>query len=110
MNIDKLNEKIYEAEEIQVVKDGDLKLPLNQLVIRNYTEKSKPYGRTGTRYNINVTEYNYVSEESLTKDDFLKIVKAKEEPTGWIYEPKKRKLTFGDGRVYYRHILRTEMF
>lgn len=107
--MDKLNELIYEAEEIQVVKDGDLKLPVNQLVVRNYTEYSKPYGRTQTRYAEYITEYNYVSEESLSKDDFLKLVYDKYKPDGLIYEPIKHKLTFGDGRIYYRHILKTGM-
>lgn len=108
--MDNLNELIYEAEEIPVIKDGDLKLPLNKLIIRNYTDYSEPHGRTRTRYAEYVTEYNYVSEESLSKEEFLKIIEEKETPTGIIYEPTKHKLTFGDGRIYYRHILRTVIF
>lgn len=108
MNKEELKELIYEALEIPVIKDGDLKLPLNQVEIRNYDEKSRPYGRTQTRYTEYITEYNYVSENSLSKEEFLNLLKPYN-PTGIIYEPIKKKLTFGDRRIYYRHILKTGM-
>ena len=57
-----------------------------------------------------VTEYNYVSEKSLSEAEFMDIIEEKYTPEGQIYPPKKKKLTFGDGRVYYRHILKTVMF
>ena len=47
---------IYEALEIPVVKDGDLKLPVDELFIRSYDEKQ----RYGTDW---VTEYDYVSKD-----------------------------------------------
>ena len=52
-------EYIYEALEIPVVKDGDLKLPVDELYIRSYDVRQ----RYGTDW---VTEYNYVSKEELT--------------------------------------------
>lgn len=97
-------DKIYEAEEIPVLKDGDLKLPLNELVTRQYDRR---FGRYGTDW---VTEFNYVCEESLTQDQFVKII---EDSGQGIYgEIKfiKRKLTFGNGKVYYRHICECVMY
>jgi len=109
MDIDKLNETLYEAEEVPVIKDGDLKLPLEELVIRNYDEQTRPFGRARKTFTEWITEYNYVSEKSLSKDEFMKIIREKEEPAGIIYEPVKTKLTFADGRVYYRHVLKAAM-
>ena len=110
MDIDKLNETLYEAEEVPVIKDGDLKLPLEELVIRNYDEQTRPFGRARKSFTDWITEYNYVSEKSLSKEEFLKIINEKEKPTGLDYEPIKVKLTYGDGKVYYRHILKTATF
>lgn len=102
--IESLNNKINEALEIPVVKDGNLKMPVDELFIRTYDERQ----RYGTDW---ITEYNYVSEKSLTPEEFEKIIKdASEEPIGQIYPLKKRKLTFGNGKVYYRHILKTAMY
>lgn len=99
-----LQQTINEALEIPVVKDGNLKMPVDELFIRTYDERQ----RYGTDW---ITEYNYVSEKSLTPEEFEKIIKdAGEEPVGQIYPLKKRKLTFGNGKVYYRHILKTAMY
>ena len=108
--INKLLETIYEAEEIQVVKDGDLKLPIDELVIRNYDKIIGYAGRARKPMVDWVTEYNYVSEKNLTKEEFDKIIDAQEnKPYGQI-EYHKRKLTFGNGKVYYRHILLAIMY
>ena len=102
--VESLNNKINEALEIPVVKDGNLKMPVDELFIRTYDERQ----RYGTDW---ITEYNYVSEKSLTPEEFEKIIKdSGEEPVGQIYPLKKRKLTFGNGKVYYRHILKTAMY
>lgn len=102
--VESLNNKINQALEIPVVKDGNLKMPVNELFIRTYDERQ----RYGTDW---ITEYNYVSEKSLTPEEFEKIIKdSGEEPVGQIYPLKKRKLTFGNGKVYYRHILKTAMY
>ena len=99
-----LQQTINEALEIPVVKDGNLKMPVDELFIRTYDERQ----RYGTDW---ITEYNYVSEKSLTPEEFEKIIKdSGEEPVGQIYPLKKRKLTFGNGKVYYRHILKTAMY
>lgn len=99
-----LQDTINEALEIPVVKDGDKKLPLDQVVVDTYDERH----RYGTDW---VTEYNYVSKQSLSKEEFEnKIKEAGMEPVGMIYKPRKRKLTMANGDVYYRHILKTAMF
>lgn len=97
-------ELLWEAESIPVVKDGDLKLPVNEVFVRTYDKR--------TRYSVDwITEYNYVSENSLTKDEFNNIIKdAGYNPDGLIYEPIKKKLTFSNGKIYYRHILKTVQF
>lgn len=99
-----LNDVVNEALEISVIKDGDLKMPLDELVVRNYDER--------TRYSTDwITEYNYVSEKSLTPEEFEKIIKdAGQEPVGQIYPLRKKKLTYSNGKVYYRHILKTAMY
>lgn len=103
-NIDEtLTNSINEALELPVIKDGELKLPIDELVIRDYDE----HRRYGTDW---VTEYNYVSEKSLTQEEFDKIVaESKNRPYGEI-SYQKRKLTYGNGKVYYRHILKAVMY
>lgn len=104
MDINNLENAINEALEIPVVKDGNLKMPVDELVVRNYDERH----RYGTDW---VTEYNYVSEKSLTPEEFeAKIKEAGQEPVGEIYPLKKKKLTFGNGKIYYRHILKTATY
>ena len=105
-----LLELIYEAEEIQVVKDGDLKLPVNELVITSY-DKVVGYAGRARKPMVNwVTEYNYVSEKNLTQEEFDKIIDEQpNKPYGQL-EYTKKKLTFGNGKVYYRHILKAIMF
>ena len=96
-------EYIYEALEIPVVKDGDLKLPVDELFIRNYDVKQ----RYGTDW---VTEYNYVSKEELTQEQFDEIINKQEnKPYGQLQYSKKR-LIFANGDVYYRHILKAIMY
>lgn len=104
MNNNSLLDTINEALEIPVIKDGNLKMPVDELVVRNYDERH----RYGTDW---VTEYNYVSEKSLTPEEFqAKIKEAGHKPVGQIYPLKKKKLTFGNGKIYYRHILKTAMY
>ena len=108
--IDKLLEAIYEAKEIQVVKDGDLKLPIDELVVRNYDEVTGYAGRIRKPMVDWVTEYNYVSKENLTQEQFdEKIKEAGHTPYGMI-SYKKHKLTYGNGDIYYRHICKAVMF
>lgn len=102
-NMDCYLEKLYEAEEIPVVKDGDLSLPLNEIVVRNYDR----HLRYGTDW---VTEYNYLCEKSLTEDEYTKLLQdAGHELVGEIHF-KKRKLTYSNGKIYYRHICECIMY
>ena len=68
-----LEHVINEALELNVIKDGDLKLPIDQVVVRNYDEVVGYAGRVRKPMIDWVTEYNYVSKESLTKEQFDKI-------------------------------------
>lgn len=105
--MNKLNELIYEAQELQVVKDGDLKLPTDKIVVRNYDER---YG-VKTVLTDWVTEYNLVTKEDLTKEQFLKKLKdAGYELYGEIHQPIKKKLTYSNGDIYYRYIQKTVMY
>lgn len=111
MNIDKMYETLFEAEEIPVVKDGDLKLPVDEIYVRDYDEQVGFAGRVRKPMIDWITEYNYVSKESLTEEQFMqKIKEAGHNPTGVIYKPTKRRLTFANGDIYYRHILKTATF
>lgn len=101
--VESLNDVINEALEIPVVKDYDLKLPIDELVIRQYDK----HHRYGTDW---ITEYNYVTKEELTKEQFDKIIDAQEnKPYGQI-EYHKKRLTYANGEVYYRHILKAIMY
>ena len=57
-----------------------------------------------------VTEYNYVSKESLTKEQFDKILEENGHTPYGMISYKKRKLTYGNGDIYYRHICKSVMF
>ena len=102
---------ICEAMEIPVVKDGDLKLPVGELVVRSYDVVTGYVGRARKPMVDWVTEYNYVSEKSLTEDEFMKIIEdGGHKLWGEVYKPVKKKLTFGDGKIFYRHIIKTVMY
>ena len=105
-----LDETINEALELNVIKDGDLKLPIDQIVVRDYDEVVGYAGRVRKPMVDWVTEYNYVSKENLTQEQFdEKIKEAGHNPVGMI-SYKKHKLTYGNGDVYYRHICKAVMF
>ena len=57
-----------------------------------------------------VTEYNYVSKENLTKEQFDKILEEDGHTPYGMISYKKRKLTYGNGDIYYRHICKSVMF
>ena len=86
-----LEHVINEALELNVITDGDLKLPIDQVVVRNYDEVVGYAGRVRKPMIDWVTEYNYVSKENLTKEQFDKILEE-------------------NGDIYYRHICKLVMF
>lgn len=105
-----LNEILYEALEISVIKDGDLKLPVDEITVRNYDKIVGYAGRARKPMVDWVTEYNYVSKENLTQEQFdEKIKEAGHTPYGEI-SYKKKKLTYGNGDIYYRHICYAVMY
>ena len=107
----KLTLTICEALELPVIKDRDLKLPVDELIVRNYDETVGYAGRARKPMVDWVTEYNYVSEKSLTEDEFMKLIKDNGHKLwGEVYKPVKKKLTFGNGKIYYRHIIKTVMY
>lgn len=105
-----LEHVINEALELNVIKDGDLKLPIDQVVVRNYDEVVGYAGRVRKPMIDWVTEYNYVSKESLTKEQFDKILEEYGHTPYGMISYKKRKLTYGNGDIYYRHICKSVMF
>lgn len=108
--IEKLNNIICEALELNVIKDGDVKMPVGEIFVRNYDEVTGYAGRARKPMIDWVTEYNYVSKDSLTKEQFEQLLKDNNhEPCGMI-SYKKKKLTYGNGDVYYRHICKAAMF
>ena len=105
-----LEHVINEALELNVIKDGDLKLPIDQVVVRNYDEVVGYAGRVRKPMIDWVTEYNYVSKESLTKEQFDKILEEYGHTPYGMISYKKRKLTYSNGDIYYRHICKSVMF
>ena len=104
-----MRDQIHKTDE-ETGEETEIIIYDKELVIRNYDEQTRPFGRARKSFTDWITEYNYVSEKSLSKEEFLKIINEKEKPTGLDYEPIKVKLTYGDGKVYYRHILKTATF
>ena len=78
---------------------------LNELSVVNYDHHWGPYGQ----YVDWVTESEYISEKNLTQEEFDKIVEEHHKPCGSLTYTKRR-LTYGDGSVYYRHILKEVMY
>lgn len=78
---------------------------LNQLTVSSYDRHWGPFGK----YTDWVTESEYISEKSLTKEEFNSIVEAHHAPAGEI-KYKKFKMTYGDGSVYFRHVLEEVMY
>jgi len=107
---DKLNEIVNEALELNVSKDKELKLPVDEIIIRNYDETVGYAGRSRKPMVDWITEYNYLSEKELTEDEFQNLLKEKGyNPTGMI-SFSKRRLRYGNGKIYYRHICKSVMF
>ena len=78
---------------------------LNKLSVINYDRHWGPYGQ----YVDWITESEYTSEKSLTKEEFDKIVSENHSIAGSL-KYTKRKLTYSDGSVYYKHILEEKMY
>ena len=78
---------------------------LNELTVENYDKHWGPY----CRYVDWVTESTYISEKSLTIEEFDKIILQNHKPAGNLTY-KKYIMTYGDGSVYYRHVLREVMY
>lgn len=78
---------------------------LNELTVENYDKHWGPY----CRYVDWVTESTYISEKSLTMEEFDKIILQNHKPAGNLTY-KKYRMTYGDGSVYYRHVLREVMY
>lgn len=105
-----LNEAIYEALEIPVIKDGDLKLPIDEITVRNYDKIIGYAGRARKPMVDWVTEYNYVSKENLTQEQFDEKIKQAGHTLYGEISYKKKKLTYGNGDIYYRHICYAVMY
>lgn len=79
---------------------------LNELIIKSY-DRTIGYGRYPM---VNhVIESTYLSEKSLTIDEFDEILKKHHEVNGEI-RYKKYKLTYSSGKILYKHVLFEETY
>lgn len=82
-----------------------MKPKLNTLTVSTYDRYWGPHGS----YVDWVTESEYISENSLTIEEFDKIVAENHKPVGEL-RYRKFKMTYGDGSIYYRHVLEEVMY
>ena len=79
---------------------------LNELIIKSY-DRTIGYGK----YPIvnHVIESTYLSEKSLTIDEFNEILSKHHEVNG-ENRYKKYKLTYSSGKILYKHVLFEETY
>ena len=78
---------------------------LNQLKVDSYDRRWGNFGQ----FVDWVTECEYISDKSLTIDEFNEIISQNHQPAGEL-RYRKFRLTYGDGSVYYKHILEEVMY
>lgn len=88
-----------------------MKPKLNDLQVKNYDKITGYVGRGNKRRPMVdwVTESEYISDKSLTIDEFDKIVLEHHKICGSCTY-KKYRLRYGDGSVYYKHVLKEVMY
>lgn len=81
-------------------------MELNVLTTIQYDRHWGPYGQ----YVDWVTEHEYISEKSLTVEEFDKVIADNNiKPAGEI-RYKKFRLTYASGKVLYKHLLQEVMY
>lgn len=84
-------------------------LELNKLVVKNFDRVSGYVGRRRNPMVDWVTESTYLSEKSLTKDQFNTIVGGHHQVCGNL-KYKKYKQVYASGKVLYKHVLEEVMY
>lgn len=77
-----------------------------KIIVSNYDRCHGHYGELVDW----VTEYEWTSPESISEDDYMKLLKENNYiPTGFL-EFSKRKCLYNNGEVLYKHIVREVNF
>ena len=84
-------------------------LELNKLVVKNFDRVAGYVGRRRTPMVDWVTESTYLSEKSLTKDQFNTIVEGHHKICGSL-KYKKYRQVYSSGKVLYKHALEEVMY
>ena len=84
-------------------------LELNKLVVKNFDRVAGYVGRRRTPMVDWVTESTYLSEKSLTKDQFNIIVEEHHQICGSL-KYKKYRQVYSSGRALYKHVLEEVMY
>lgn len=86
-----------------------MKPKLNDLQVKSYDEVIGYAGRSRKPMVDWVTESEYISDKSLTIDEFNKVVSEHHQICGNCTY-KKYRMRYGDGTIYYRHVLKEVMY
>lgn len=84
-------------------------LKLNTLEVKNYDRVVGYAGRARKPMIDWVTESTYLSDKSLTKEEFDNIVEQNHKICGSV-KYKKYKQTYSSGRILYKHVLEEVMY
>ena len=84
-------------------------LELNKLAVKNFDRVSGYAGRRRSPMVDWVTESTYLSEKSLTKDQFNTIVEEHHQIYGSL-KYKKYRQVYSSGKVLYKHALEEVMY
>ena len=84
-------------------------LELNKLAVKNFDRVAGYTGRRRTPMVDWVTESTYLSEKSLTKDQFNTIVEEHHQICGSL-KYKKYRQVYSSGKVLYKHVLEEVMY
>ena len=84
-------------------------LELNKLTVKNFDRISGYVGRRRTPMVDWVTESTYLSEKSLTKDQFNTIVEEHHKICASL-KYKKYRQVYSSGKVLYKHVLEEVMY
>ena len=84
-------------------------LELNKLVVKNFDRVAGYVGRRRTPMVDWVTESTYLSEKSLTKDQFNTIVEEHHKICGSL-KYKKYRQVYSSSKVLYKHVLEEVMY
>lgn len=82
---------------------------LNKLEVKNYDKIVGYAGRSRKPMVDWVTESTYISDKSLTKEEFNNIISEHHQISGSLTY-RKFKQTYSSGKVLYKHVLKEVMY